>query len=67
MLQSRDRIHRLGLTKDDQTNYYYFQSKPRVKNAKIIVASRNNGHFNIIDSNAFTYVEKNLDLNILNE
>jgi len=25
MLQSRDRIHRLGLNKDDSTNYYYFQ------------------------------------------
>jgi len=24
MLQSRDRIHRLGLNKDQETNYYYF-------------------------------------------
>lgn len=27
MLQSRDRIHRLGLTVDDYTNYYYLQTK----------------------------------------
>ena len=25
MLQSRDRIHRLGISNDDKTNYYYFQ------------------------------------------
>ncbi|WP_353485695.1 SNF2-related protein [Apilactobacillus waqarii] len=27
MLQSRDRIHRLGLRDDEETNYYYFLSK----------------------------------------
>jgi len=46
MLQSRDRIHRLGLNKDDQTNYHY------------LMTVSNNDNYNFIDEKVYDALHK---------